>query len=177
MGNNKSKENTPTETLFRLKYSIPDTMTVRQFPAGGRDINVTKTDTANGIEVLFMRKWGTMYSQLNDEDFYIARVTPNGTGNIAGFILNIIKAFKTSKQTLYATLPNEHLKLFRKKITFIGTNGEIWENPSVKLITTGYPNSVQRIPKPPPGKARALRLVRRSARTLDTDAYAVALKM
>lgn len=32
-------------------------------------------------------------------------------------------------------------------------------------------------PKPPPGKARAPRLVRRSARTLDTDAYAVALKM
>ena len=32
-------------------------------------------------------------------------------------------------------------------------------------------------PKPSPGKARALRLARRSARTLDTDAYAVALKM
>ena len=31
--------------------------------------------------------------------------------------------------------------------------------------------------KPPPGKARAPRLARRSARTLDTDAYAVALKM
>lgn len=146
MGNNKSKKYTPTptETLFRQKYSIPDTMTIRQFPAGGRDINVTKTDGKNVVmQVLFMRNWGTMYSQLEDDDFYIARVTPGGKGDIRGFIEDIINAFKGSNQTLYATLPNEHLQPFRKNITFIGKKGMIVENPSVKLITTGYPNSVQ----------------------------------
>ena len=143
MGNTKSKKYTPTdiEQNFIDKYSIPDTMTVRQVEGG--HMNVTQEVQVNRKKVvlaaLFMRDSFRWYSQLNDDDFYIARIT-TGTEEqeasnkwakmveteVINFIFPIVGAFKNAGETLYASLPNPILEnprfqnLFGKYITFIG---------------------------------------------------------
>ena len=141
--NTKSKKYTPTdiEQNFIDKYSIPDTLTVRQVEGG--HMNVTQGVQVNREKVvlaaLFMRDSFRWYSQLNEDDFYIARIT-TGTEEqeardkwakmveteVINFIFPIVHAFKNAGETLYAPLPNPILenprfkKLFGKYIAFIG---------------------------------------------------------
>ncbi len=138
MGNTKSKKYTPTdiEQNFIDKYSIPDTMTVRQAPAGGSDISVTKEVYVDGetdkvvLEALFMRDSFRWYSQLNDDDFYMAHITtgteeqeanPNWANKIEKdvkmFLFDIVKAFKAADRKLYV-LPNPILETLRFKKLF-----------------------------------------------------------
>ena len=134
MGNTKSKKYTPTdiEQNFIVKYSIPDTMTVRQVEGG--HMNVTQEVQVNREKVvlaaLFMRDSFRWYSQLNDDDFYMAHITtgteeqeanPNWANKIEKdvkmFLFDIVKAFKAADRKLYV-LPNPILETLRFKKLF-----------------------------------------------------------